>query len=722
MKKNIFLAIIFIFITTMSFNSLFYEEKYNQYNKMINLGDRSNTTKVVISIGEKKPTEVYEILKFYLKKYNGNLYCSYVLDDGNDSKYIDYIMFANSDIFKNIKLNNGRFMNDFESESNKYLSTKKTNDENQIGQICDFTGKNYFEIRTLKSKLDSNIFSRNFYITMPNKSDFEKFVKDLNLEGIHLINSGNDTLNDPDNSAYKIISVVCYFVMVLLIVYNILNSYKSIAIEKMLGFNKKNILAKRIFPIIKIEILSILITTLILILINFKVYNLYFFNFLNKLLQIYAVMIIASIILISLPFMFINFIKISNMLKNKKPIKFIIYFNTFIKIIFTVIFIVLSINCYSKYQIIKSSFSYSYENWEKTREYYIVPEMQTTTNIGDPYNLEYRQKEKELYYTFNKSGSILADFRSFMPGYYEKEKSSANNETYKIDTITINPNYLKENKVLDENNNRVNILENDKEYILLVPEKYHSKEKEIIEYNEFIKEGYNSKEEEIKNKPKSIVAKQNIKIIWIKDNQKFFSYLIDVNPVDGNMVSDPIARVLTESNGDLSDYSVLFGFKSNPFKIKVGDSSNSIETILDNIKKYFDFNIYRFPVFSLYSSVQEQIRNTKQNIQFMILIMLILFIGIMTIILQNVINYFEQNKVRLAIQKFHGYKKISKYKSYFIGIFLNWILVSVISILIIKSVKIFPFIVILIIIEYIISFLFLNFVETRKVIKVTKGG
>nr|WP_281418279.1 DUF1430 domain-containing protein [Clostridium simiarum] len=102
--------------------------------------------------------------------------------------------------------------------------------------------------------------------------------------------------------------------------------------------------------------------------------------------------------------------------------------------------------------------------------------------------------------------------------------------------------------------------------------------------------------------------------------------------------------------------------------------------------------------------------------------MLILFIGIMTIILQNVINYFEQNKVRLAIQKFHGYKKISKYKSYFIGIFLNWILVSVISILIIKSVKIFPFIVILIIIEYIISFLFLNFVETRKVIKVTKGG
>ena len=70
---------------------------------------------------------------------------------------------------------------------------------------------------------------------------------------------------------------------------------------------------------------------------------------------------------------------------------------------------------------------------------------------------------------FNKEGAIYTDF-----GLYSSFHDY--NKNYYTRHAIVNPNYLKQNPIYDENNKRIYCNKSDQSYILLVPEKYHNYE------------------------------------------------------------------------------------------------------------------------------------------------------------------------------------------------------------------------------------------------------
>lgn len=726
MKKKILLSFIFLFVTIFTFNALFYKEKHNNYVNMVDMGELNSSDKILISNSAKSQEEIYEILKIYLNKYNGNLYCTETSMESEKTIYKKYVYITNTDLFKDIKLNNGRFLDISENESDKFLSTKNLGDNNQIGQIEDFTGDHNFEIRTIKNNLHPNFFNKNLTIQLKDPSDFNQFVKDLESENIYVqrLLSNSGTMNS--TPIFNIAVGICFFVLLLLIVYDLLNSYKKIGVKKMLGYSNKDLWIMNIVPIIIIDLIVMCITTFILIFINFKVFNSLFIEFLGSLCKIYGLMIIITFICLSIPFFYVEKISISNMLKNKRPVKAITYFNIFIKILLSVCLVLLSANVYKNYKIIETGYKLSYENWENSKDYAIVTSLKTKgKTINDDYSVEQMQKEKELFLYFNKKGAIYANFQNYSPDVYELNLKSSNANEGPIN-IEINPNYLEKHNIYDEYGQTIKVNESETALILLVPKEYKSIESGIRDYYKSYRaykdESHNDKDNLNDSKISQEQVDPNIKIIWTNKGQNFFSYRLDINPNNGNYVKDPVAVVITESNGKLVDYYKLFGYSGNPFKFKVEDINNPSASILDKVKEYYDMSIYSFPIVTVYDNVKEEILKVKRELQFFTVIMTILILIILTITLQNIYNYFEQNKVRLAIQRFHGYKAVHKYLSWFLVEFISFIIILLISLLIMRSYAVLWISVIFFMGEFIISLMFIRFTEKRNIIRITKGG
>ena len=180
--------------------------------------------------------------------------------------------------------------------------------------------------------------------------------------------------------------------------------------------------------------------------------------------------------------------------------------------------------------------------------------------------------------------------------------------------------------------------------------------------------------------------------------------------------------VITESNGSLIDYYKLLGYNGSPFKFKVDDISNPAASILDKVKDYYDMSIYSFPISSVYDNVKEEILEIKREIRFLTVIITILISIIMIITVQNIYNYFEQHKVRLAVQRFNGYKTIDKYKGWFLIELISFLIILTISSLIMRSYEVLWITLIFFTAELIISLVFIRLTEKRNILRITKGG
>lgn len=741
MKKGTFIVGIFFTIaTTLFFVSMFEKDNLKEYDNLVNMYNKENTVKVLLSVKYQEQEQAYNILKDYLDTNNGNIYSHYTSSQSGKTITKIYTYFTEETFFNHIKLVSGRYFSLDENESEKFLSTKKTNEADQIGRIADFAGDHEIEIHTLRNKMnepDTNIFDKYLYISAGKGCDKETFYEGL-VEVIkeygYTINKADNTFINDKNSYYNLIILAglsaLYIICMLFTYYDILNSYKKIGIEKMLGYSNISIWKKSISPLILTQLISMVLTTVILVIIKFKVLNIYLIFFVLKLFIVYGLLVLISIILLSIPFITIRKISISSMIKNKNPVKTITLINSAFKVVLSIIILFIITDLYEQHQSIKNEYAYSFENWEKTEGYAVIPYIRVRREIEyNAFSKENRYKDKELYFYFNERGALLANFMQY---HIAPDRSYLNkkvNENY----AEVNPNYLKENIVFGTDGERIYIDENETEYILLVPEVYKKHITEIINYHESQKNsrGVHSDhtQEEITDphelpayKEPSIVTDQKIKIIWIQTDQKMFSYKLDIKPEQNNVVIDPIIRVITESNGDLFDYTHFLMTSSMPVKIKFDGTQKGIEQIKSVLANYYDPNSFLFSVTNLYTMVDDQIHEFRMKIFYSSAIIVVVFAILFLIILQNILNYFNQHRLRLAIQKFHGYKTVDKYRGYFILISLHWLIVLFIFMLILRSAFSVLVVSIFFLLEYAISILALRKTEKLKVLNVTKGG
>jgi len=708
-----FITILLLAISMFSFFILYNQQKELQIYNMKNVEHHlQNSYEINI------PNQINSLprgtqLQGLLETSNNNdasMYFSRIENINGQEKIVKYFFSTNDEYMQHFELVWGKKLDKTLMDTDYFLSTDETGDKNQIGRIASFNGV-HMEIHTLQGMLDSGFFLDGpCTVTLPDKDNINslssQFLKWLHIDQIDVMPSYDIGSIEPNKSILQI--AVLFVVIMLLELYDVLKSYKSIAIEKMLGFSIFHIWKKRISKILLTQIVTILVSIIVMSLIFFKEFNLIYLNFLKDLALMYSVTILIILVITSIPFIYIPNIQISAIIKNKKPIKEIIFFNMIIKILLCLGLIFLINSQITNYNELKKIFDGTFKTWEDASNYRVM-----NLNNDDVINSE---NNIPIYKYFNERGSIFAGFQM-----YKEESLSVNNYLSEVDfSAVVNPNYLKENPIYDLEEKQVSLSERDKNWILLVPVKYRKDEGEIRRFHQkWLDASYLGREND-KNDIK-------IEIIWIKDNQKAFSYDIAVYPKNGYYVTDPILLVGTEDGCYPGWDTQIFNIAANPFKVKIPANEND-KTYIENGLNKFGYLSYGLRINYANEEAKSKISEYKTMFIWYVTGVCLALIIIAVVLLQNVYNFFEQYKIRIAIRKLHGYNLLSKYKEYLIFLAVSWIIVITASFGVsffkefASSSVIFVFSAIGFVLETIISLIILFFIEKKKIIEFIKGG
>ena len=258
-------------------------------------------------------------------------------------------------------------------------------------------------------------------------------------------------------------------------------------------------------------------------------------------------------------------------------------------------------------------------------------------NVDFLYDKNYGKKEEEeIYQYLNKEGSLLVNIEHY---------SIEENEVFAKD-IQLNPNYLKKFEILDENNQRVLIEESEQKRVLLIPERF----KRSNELNK-IKEYY------LKELPQ--YDKRLTKIIYIKDNQGIYSFILN-NP----WINDyPILNILTIKNSDAWERNIFNGDKYPPLKIKT--SGHSIEKLNEILAK--NNMTDNLPSFSPYEkSDMTLIKRLSGSFTYLLISSVLTIFAFTIVCLLTTAYFFQYNNKKFYLLRLNGYSFFKTYESVFL--------------------------------------------------------
>ena len=256
---------------------------------------------------------------------------------------------------------------------------------------------------------------------------------------------------------------------------------------------------------------------------------------------------------------------------------------------------------------------------------------------------------------------------------YTKENISdtAGEDDY-IRNMYVNTNYLDLFPVYDEHGNKIEISDSEENSIFLVPEKYKSMEKELLEYFSDVRTGaYKLHTEEYNQTGNKNTAK--VKIIYTKNNQDVFSFNIDVFAENGNNITDPIIMVMTKANTLVPDVNYQSSSNMTLFIPLVNmDAKVTYSNIENKLNEYnLDDN---FPyLVKTNDYILKSISEIESELTVLETILSIVTIMLVIVITQFIYLLFQKNKFEMFLKKSLGYSYLQKYgKIYSILILFNF--------------------------------------------------
>lgn len=358
--------------------------------------------------------------------------------------------------------------------------------------------------------------------------------------------------------------------------------------------------------------------------------------------------------------------KLKPVSKKKTKTKIILMVNTLIKIGLAIAFIFLFNIQIKNYGQFKKLYNGYYEPWKEANNY-------VTLNLqgGDPDVFDsddFYKKQEKLYKKFNADGAIVSEFTMC--------KTPSKDRKYRIKYFkrhgTINPNYLKKHSIYDSKGEKISISEKNKNWVILIPDKFKKDEKEIRKL-------YQSTNNYLENHKKG-----EIEIIWTKPDQKYFSYNTSVNPKEGNYVKDPIVLVGTEEGLYPQWSSIIFNIEGNPVKVRV-DKNIPLD---DQIEPYLE-SVGIKPLGLKINLINEKAMANhikyENLLQSLVIKNIFIFVVLIFTLARSISNFFKGYSNKISLRDSCGHKSFFKYKEYLKIITISWILIGIISIALKKA-------------------------------------
>lgn len=684
MKKNlsiIFFALIggIIILSSMIFG---------MYQSVFCVGMEHDNITVYVesSVNSPSKNDFYNQIKATADSINTNVYkieYPYV-KPGEKTKVVLYSYIENTDDFyKNFPLREGRYLNKEDSDD-LYMSSQPSSDPNCIGVLQWFDSGTVLEIRPITANSNDLMYGA-FNLKTGDKDKANQFINILANQPSRISATISTQVKQIMVSSV-LTKIILYYVTafvifslavssVIVFIYNLVLSYKEFAVKKLFGFSNKKLIGS-CFKYTAMSLLAAWALSYAIYIIYSLIKNGLSFFVPYSLIVSSIILAVSLILLITIAICSVIFIKkinIGHMLKNKKPYRLIRALNGISKVVLSIASIVVLTLLLQNLNVVLNQ-NQDAKKWDFTKEYaYLQLDLSDPDDDAQYYG--FQNKCKEFFTITNSQGGVLMDVSDVLLHPEKKDKFYKDDPMWDstVNGVDINNNYLKINPIYDVNGNRVLLEdENALNYTVLIPEKYQKYNQQIVEYytkqKDFSLSGFkhykpvsNSKY----NKPTDL----NLNIIYVKDNQTYFS----VNPTIGNEhnfeFTDPVAVVYNEANippGSAGAF-ITQGF----YYAKIDNPNNPAASLQGSLKQSgLDEHLIAAP--SLYNYVATEFYNNTKLAGFYITLAVISLAMFVIIILVSTINYMNENKLILAVEKIHGFSFISRHILTYIKSLIMW--------------------------------------------------
>lgn len=532
-----------------------------------------------------------------------------------------------------------------------------------------FSQQTDYHIQSFKNLNGKSLAREYFVYPKTEKFEFQKYLGEnygvtFNTDSIEV------TKNFYNYENYIALNCVLIITLFIFVGFWVVGQYQLNATKGLLGYSNLHCVGKMIIDFISMLLGSFVSSSIIM-----AIY-LMFYNKLSQAMVLYSVMfkhfgicflVISFVAIISIILFYSSDVKYA--LKGKKPYIQLAFCSVALKIVM-IVFICMSITMAKTAVDQNNQFKPQQDKWVQVNDYRFVT---MYFPISD-YEYE-RQVDLRCREFITKTYGIMIDNNNFKVSeddkkdkYYQKYLKE---HPYISEMIYINNEYLKINPIFDCDGNKVDIDEKaikSDEIVVLVPEKYKDKEKEVYNdifdwYDSSLYAGEDLQVREKKDKGE--IPSVTVTIKFVKDNQTYFGYNFYSDEQKYNNIKDPIATIVTGENFG-ADVCCQF-LTSNSYMLEVSDrqTMEDINKIASEIG--IDKELSNLP--TAYSCIDEQVKKNQTNFAKAMMSLTLSIVGIFAVSVYLTKNYIDESKKILFLKKMLGYPLSKIFTPYLASIF-----------------------------------------------------
>lgn len=667
-KPIICLSILVVIFSFISFG--FYINK-TEREMWKTLGTTIDSFQIHINKQEQDSQYILQQITETAEKYEANVYKIDVIKEKDNNILIKSIYISyDTEIIKDIPLIKGDFILRTSKNVLETNNIETPKGKKRTGTIYSFLNIEKVRIQPLENLSGkSNLILGTYTIELRNNEKKIEFVKELSER----LNMSNEELTEQkvfvtqDGSFFitlpLILCLIALGIFFLSMIYYLTRNFKKIGTEKLLGNSSCSIWSSILSNIIIAQI-----TTTSLIIFGLKIFT---DTSRQYLLQFFQVGLAITIFTLIISLSFLRIIKsytISDLIKNRKPVKVIYLTNMFIRSVLLILILLLMYFTISSILEIFDEYKV-FEKWEDYGIEYSVLKYKTTDEdhsdmIQNTHIFE--KKMYDLYPFLNENGAIYSRMNYYKPTRY---------------LMTININYLKEFGIKDEKGNPFNLSENETRGIYLVPESQRKNDNDLKDSIQKLRilnvessERYYTVTDDKKNK--------DIQIIYYKNETRQFSFNTEFGKDNNYMIEEPIFEVMTEGNSLFLDRSHLADNGVNS-PIKINNISNEIMMKNGNLQeKIKELGLVNnsFSLMSISDVFKEEISAFKLGLSVTLLTSAIILTLQIWVSVQTILMRMSIMVKKISIKKILGYGFFDIHYRDFIVFGISWILIFLITV------------------------------------------
>jgi putative ABC transport system permease protein len=371
-------------------------------------------------------------------------------------------------------------------------------------------------------------------------------------------------------------------------------------------------------------------------------------------------------------------IKLSDALKNKRPIQGLFLLGGIIKTVAAALFIVTVGGIFNSLAV-ASAEQRRLEAWIDVSNYGVFYPKSVGNDLSELQSGQSGSTIAEvydLYPALDKAGALFIDVNGI-----RAEQPPAGVLYYS--TMRVNPNYLRQYPIQSITGSGIKVANEERNWVVLVPEKYRDDETEIVDFFQSQRTGAGTSrgaigaELEVLGRAAPLrFESQKVEIMWVKDDQ-FIPTLSTEFPEDGSgAIAIPIIEVVTEANSLGIDRANAFsGQADSPMKVRLIAPGQTAATYSELerelVNMHLDDNLTNLVTPS--EVIESQLAILREGIRITFLSSAISLVIMILLGAQNVSLSLDRFGRSATVKRFLGYSFALRHRPTLVMIAATWI-------------------------------------------------